>query len=146
MRSTKKEYSRLCSVGYVQTIPGVFSPGIALQRNSVSSVGYSYPYPELLDVPCARATIPGVRVHTAYFVPTRNFREFCTPMLQYPELLGLLELLYDFCTRTLNFWKFCKIPIPSPGTSVTSVRLWHNTGGTGVPLLQYPASSVLFQV
>ena len=38
-------------VGYVQTIPGAFTPGITLlQRTSGSSVGHSYPYPELLDV------------------------------------------------------------------------------------------------
>ena len=44
-----------------------------------------------------------------------------------------------------DFCKFCKIPIPLPGTSVTSVtsvRLWRNTRGTGMPLLQYPGSPV----
>ena len=40
--------SRLCSSGYVQNIPGVFTPGITVQRASVSSVGHSHPYPELL--------------------------------------------------------------------------------------------------
>ena len=66
---------------------------------------------------------------TACFVPARNFCEFCTLVPQYPELL---EVLYDFRTRTRNFWNFCKISVPLPGTSVTSVRLWHNTRGTGM--------------
>ena len=37
------------SLGYVQNhTRGVFTPGIALQRTSVSSVGHSYPCPEIL--------------------------------------------------------------------------------------------------
>ena len=55
---------------------------------------------------------------TSCFVPARSFCELCTPVPQYPELL---EVLHEFRTRTRNFWKFCKIPIPLPGTSVTSV-------------------------
>ena len=31
--------------GTYRTIPSVFAPGITLRRNSVSSVGHSYPYP-----------------------------------------------------------------------------------------------------
>ena len=33
--------------------------------------------------------------------------------------------------------KFCKTYITVPGTSVSFVRLWHNTRGTGIPLSQY---------
>ena len=55
-------------------------------------------------------------------------------MPHYPELL---EVLYHFRTRTWNFWEFCKIPIPLPGTSVISVRLWSNTRDAGMPLLQH---------
>ena len=44
------KFPRVCSVGHSQTVPGVFSPGIPLQRPSVSSAGHSYPYPELLEV------------------------------------------------------------------------------------------------
>ena len=51
-----------------ETIPGVYTPGITLQRTYESSVGHSYPYAELLDVlhaPChnTRGT------STACFVP-----------------------------------------------------------------------------
>ena len=88
--------SRPCSVGYTQTIPGVFTPGITLKITSVSSVGHSYPYPELLEVKYDSHTrtrnfwkfcttvpqLPGVRVCHFY-----NFCEFCTPVPQYPELL-----------------------------------------------------------
>ena len=42
--------AKSCSVGYAQTIPAVFTPGITLQRTSVSYVGHSYPYPGLLEV------------------------------------------------------------------------------------------------
>ena len=98
--------------------------------------------PEILEVLYARDhNTRGTG--TACFVPARNFREFCTPAPQHRELV---EVLQDFRIRTRNFWKICKIPIPLPGTSATRVRLWHNTRGTGVPLLQYPGSPVLFQV
>ena len=59
------------------------------------------------------------------FTPARNFCDFCTPVPQYPERL---EVLYDFHTRTRNFWKFCKTFTPVPGTSVSSVQ----------PVPQYP--------
>ena len=62
---------RLCSVGYT----GVFYPGIILQRTSVSCVGYSYPYLELLEVLYARChNTRGT--DTACFEPARNFCEF----------------------------------------------------------------------
>ena len=48
--AVRSKTSRLRSVGCVQTIPGVFTPGITLQITSVSYVGHSYPYPELLSV------------------------------------------------------------------------------------------------
>ena len=90
---------RLCSVGYTQTIPGVFTPSITLRRTSVSSVGYSYPYPELLEVLYDIHTrtrnlwkfctpvpqLPGVQVYHFY-----NSYECCTPVPQYPELPGVL--------------------------------------------------------
>ena len=88
--------ARSCSVGYAQTIPEVFTPGITLQRTSVSFVGHPYPYPELLEVLYDIHTrtrnfwkfctpvpqIPGVRVYHFY-----NLCEFCTPVLQHPELM-----------------------------------------------------------
>ena len=43
-------------VGYPQTIPGVDTPGITLQKTSVSSVGHSYPYPDHLQVLYASVT------------------------------------------------------------------------------------------
>ena len=110
---------RLCSVGYVQIVPGVFSPGNTLQRTSVSSVGHSHPYPELLEVL--------YDIHTC----TRNFWVFCTPVPTIPGV-RVLQVLYPLgtsvsyvrlCHNTRNFWKFCKILLPLPGNFVTSVRL-----------------------
>ena len=48
------------------------------------SVRYSYPYPELLEVPYASATHTRgtVRVYQFYYVC-----EFCTPEANYPEVL-----------------------------------------------------------
>ena len=43
-----KTNSRLCSVGHVHTIPGVYTAGDTLQITYVSYVGHSYPHPELL--------------------------------------------------------------------------------------------------
>ena len=59
-------------VGYSQTVPRVFTPGITLLRTSVSSVGHSYPYPELLEIL--------QDIHTR----NRNFWKFCTPVLTIP--------------------------------------------------------------
>ena len=84
---------------------------IPVPGTPVSSVGYSYPYPELLRVlytPCHNTRGTGA----ALFVHARNFCEFCTRVPQYPELL---EVLQPFHTRTRNFWKFCRTPIPLPG-------------------------------
>ena len=33
-----------------------------------------------------------------------------------------------------------RLPIPVPGTSVSSLRPWHNTGGTSTPLSKYPGA------
>ena len=79
----KCNFTRLCSVGCVQTVPGVFTPGITLQRTSVSSVGHSYPYPELLEIL--------YDIHTC----TRNFWKFCMPAPQYPGYGYSM-----FCTRS----------------------------------------------
>ena len=65
-------FARPCSVGYSQTVPGVFTPGITLQRTFVSSVGQLYPYPELLE--------DLYDIHTR----TRNFWKFCTPVPTIP--------------------------------------------------------------
>ena len=73
----------------------------------------------------ARGTLP-----TSCFVHARSFCEFCTPA---PQDAEFLEFLYDSRTRTRKLFMFCKIPIALPGTFVTSVRLWHNTRGTGTP-------------
>ena len=54
----------------------VFTPGITLQRTSVSSVGHSYPYPELLGVL--------YDIHTR----TRKFWKFCTTFIPVPGTSG----------------------------------------------------------
>ena len=56
----------------------VYTPNHTLQRTSVTSVGHSYPYPELLEVLYARATIPG---------SSGSFVRLSYP---YPELLKVL--------------------------------------------------------
>ena len=58
--------------GTYRTIPGVFTPGITLQRTAGSSVRHLFPYTEFLEVLSPMATIPGVPV-----------QHFCTR----PELL-----------------------------------------------------------
>ena len=81
-------------------MPVPFNPmttlGITLERTSVSSVGHSYRYPELLEVLYDIHTrtrnfwklctplpqIPGVRIYHFY-----NVYELCTPVPQYPEVL-----------------------------------------------------------
>ena len=63
------------------------------------------------------------------------------------------------CHNNRKFCEFCNTFVPVPGTSVisirfhtlpwtfvTSVRLWHNTRGTGISLLQYLGSPVFIQV
>ena len=99
---------------------------------------------------------------------TRNFWMFCTSLATIPGVrvrhvlypLGTSVNSVRLCHNTRNFWKFCKTIVPVPGTFlkfckifiplprnyVTPVRLWHNTRGTGTPLLQYPGTSVNFQV
>ena len=77
------------------------------------------------------------------FTPAYNFYELCTSVPQHRELLCVQQ---HFRTRTQNFCKFCKIPLPLPGTFVTSVRLWHNTHGTDISLAQYPGRPVFIQV
>ena len=137
-----RKLPRLCSEGYAQTVRGVLTPGITLQRTSVSSVGHSYPYPELLEVL--------YDIHTC----TRNFWKFCTPVATIPGVrvqhvlypLGTSVSSVRLCPNTRNFWKFCKILIPLPGNSATPVRLWHTTRGTGIPSLHYPGISVFIQV
>ena len=84
-----RNISRSCSGGYAQTIPGVFTPGITLQR--IMQVMY-----------------PG-------YYPTNNSASYVTHSYPYPERL---EVLYDSHTRTRNFWKFCT-PVPqTPGVRV----------------------------
>ena len=77
---------------------------------------------------------------TTFFIPARNFFEFCAPVLQY---LKLLRVLYGNHTRPRYL---CKICMPDtthppgvrvqrfyttflylPVTSVSIVRLYHNT-------------------
>ena len=58
------------------------------------------------------------------YTPARNFRKFCTPVPQYPEVLEV-RLSYPYPEL---FEVFCKTFIPEPGTSVSSVR----------PMPQYP--------
>ena len=114
----ERKLPRLCSVGYAQTVSGVFTPGITLQRTSVSSVGHSYPYPGLLEVM--------YDIHTC----TRNFWKFCTPVATIPGVpvqhvlypLGTSVSSVRLCHNTRNFWKFCKTSVPVPGTSGSYVR------------------------
>ena len=84
------EFPRLCSVGYAQTIPGVFTPGITLQGTYARSVGHSYPCPELLEVL--------YDIHTR----TRNFWKFCTPVSQIPGV------------RVHHFYNLCEFCTPVP--------------------------------
>ena len=60
-------------------------------------------------------------------------------MPQYP---ALLEVLYDFHTRTRTFCELYRTFIPVPGTSVRSVRPRHSTRGTGTAFLFLPGTSV----
>ena len=99
------------------------TPGITLRRTSLSSVGQSYAYPELLEVlydshTCTRnfwkfctpvPQIPGTRVYHFY-----NLCDLCTPVLQYPKLLyaratipGTSANYVTLPYRTRNFCKFC---------------------------------------
>ena len=117
-RARGDNIARLCSVGHVQTVPGVFTPGISLQRTSLSSVGHSYPYPELLEVL--------YDIHTC----TRNFWKFCTPVATIPGVriqhvlypLGISVNSVRLCHNTRKLWKFCKTSVSVPGTSGSSVR------------------------
>ena len=77
-------------------------PGITRTRNfcelckiyipapgtSVSFVRHSYPFPKLVQVLYARATIPGVRVQYSYTYP--ELCEFHKASIPYPELLRVL--------------------------------------------------------
>ena len=110
--------SRLCSAGYVQIVPGVFTPGTTLQSTSVSYVAHPYPYPEHLEVL--------YDIHTC----TRNFCKFCTPAATIPGVrvhhvlypLGTSMSSVWLCHNTWNIWKFCNTSIPVPETSGSSVR------------------------
>ena len=84
---------------------------IPVPGTSVSSARHSYPYPELLSALYARATntrgtgtaflyLPGTCVSSVR--PCHNTR-------------NLWEFYKHIHTRTPNFWKFCKTPIPLPG-------------------------------
>ena len=76
-------YQGLGSVGYAQTIPGyVFTPGITLQKTSVSCLGHSYPCPELLEAL--------YDVHTR----ARSFWKFRMPVPQIPGVR-----VYNFLQR-----------------------------------------------
>ena len=87
------------------------------------------------------------------YTRTRNVWKFCTPVatirstvqfILYP--LGTSVSSVRLSHNIRNFWKICKNLIPLLGNAVTPVRLWHNTRGTGIPSLQYPGTSVNFQV
>ena len=151
-------------------MPGVFTPGITLQRISITSAGHSYPYPELLEVLHAGAAktrgtgtacvyLPGssgssVRPCHNTTIPagSGSFERLSYP---YPELL---EVLQDFHSRTRNFCELCKTraTIPGvrvhhvlypPGTSVSFVCPCHNTrnfwkfGNTSIPVPETSGSS-----
>ena len=48
----------------------------------------------------------------------------------------------DIHTRTRNFYEFCTTFIPVPEPSVSSVRPWHNTRGTGTTFVYLRGTSV----
>ena len=100
-----------CLSGTHKTIPGVFTPGITLQRTSVTSVGHSYPYPELLEVLYAVAT------------KTRGTGRAC---LYLPRTSGSFV---RSCHNTRKCWEFCKTF--TPVTSRSSVRRCHKDPGYG---------------
>ena len=121
----------------------------------MTSVGHSYPYPELLEVLYAGATKTRGTGTACLYLP-RNFWKFCTPVPQYPELLQVLQ---DFHTRTWNFWMFCASLAIIPGVRVqhvlyptgasgSSVCLCHNTRNfwkfcnTSIPVPETSGSSV----
>ena len=114
-----------CLWGTHKTIPGVITPGISLQRTSVTCVGHSYPYPELLEVLYAGAT------------KTRGTGTAC---LYLPETSASSV---RSCHNTWNFWKLCKASIPVPGTSGSSVRPEPHIPGVRVHHVLYlPGTSV----
>ena len=83
-----------------------------------------------LSETCVRSVQPQiqrVRVQHSYTYP-------CTTSVSYVQLPYRTWSFCDFYTRTRNMYNFCKASIPVPGTSGSSVRLWHNTRGRGVPL------------
>ena len=65
-------------------------------------------------------------IHTC----TRNFWKFCTPVATIPGVrvqnvlypLGTSVSSVRLCHNTRNFWNFCKTSVRVPGTSVSSVR------------------------
>ena len=67
-QQAKVELCRVCP----NYTPGI-TIQITLQRTSVSSAGHSYPYPELLEVLYASATIPGTSVSLNTSVPYPGF-------------------------------------------------------------------------
>ena len=122
----------------------------------MSSVGHSYPYPELLWVlctPCHNTRGTG----TAFFVPARNFSEFINTSYQklpfgsgdYPDKLLFHQALNEVSNsldRELPRWlvsfqssrislvelsiintSYQKVPLALGTTSVSSARPRHNT-------------------
>ena len=92
--------SRLCSSGYVRNIPGVFTPGITLQRTSVCLKDIHTHARNFCKFCTTFMHVPGTSVSSlrpchkypgyyghSIFIPARNLCEFCTPVPQYPELL-----------------------------------------------------------
>ena len=92
----------------------VYLPGFLLvPGTSVSFVGHSYPYPELLQVLYASATNTQGTGKAFSYLP------------------GTSVSSVRPCHNTWNFCNFCNTFIPVPGTSVSAVRPVHNTRGTG---------------
>ena len=104
------KFARSCSVGYAQshTRGMLFTPGITLQKTSVSSLGHSYPYAVLLEV------LYGIHSRT------QNFWKFCTPVPQIPRVRVynyFFSNLCELCTpvhNTRNFCEFCITSVPYP--------------------------------
>ena len=85
----------LCFVGYIQTIPGVETPGSTLQITPGCStcMRLSYPYPDLLQKLHSRAhDTPGTLLTCVIYIrpchKMRNFLIFCKTFATIPETPG----------------------------------------------------------
>ena len=97
-----------------------------------SSVRHSYPYQKIMEVwyPSSK-NYPGCGCIT--YVTCVGSQRPC-----HKTRTTANSVTFPYSTR--NCCNLCKIPIPLRVTSLTCVRLWHNTRGTSIPLIQNPGS------